>query len=64
MTDSVIQIKRSTTNATPTSLANGELAYSFASNNLFIGMPGTGVIKIGGASDVHKLDHALSLIHI
>ena len=46
MTDSVIQIKRSTTNATPTSLANGELAYSFASNNLFIGMPGTGVIKL------------------
>jgi hypothetical protein len=58
MTDSIIQIKRSSNTATPTSLANGELAYSYASNNLFIGMPGTGVIKIGGASDVHKLDHA------
>ena len=64
MTDSVIQIKRSTTNATPTSLANGELAYSFASNNLFIGMPGTGVIKIGGASDVHKLDHANGVLTV
>ena len=64
MTDSIIQIKRSTTNATPTSLANGELAYSFASNNLFIGMPDVGVIKIGGATDVHKLDHTPGVLTI
>ena len=64
MTDSVIQIKRSSNTATPTSLANGELAYSFASNNLFIGMPDQGVIKIGGASDVHKLDHANGVLTV
>ena len=64
MTDSIIQIKRSSTNATPSSLANGEIAYSFASNNFYIGMPGTGVIKIGGASDVHKLDHANGVLTV
>lgn len=35
--NSIIQIKRSQSTATPTSLANGELAYSFSSNKLFIG---------------------------
>jgi hypothetical protein len=64
MPDSIIQIKRSSTNATPTSLANGEIAYSFASNNFYIGMPDVGVIKIGGASDVHKLDHANGVLTV
>ena len=36
MPDSIIQIKRSSTNATPTSLANGEIAYSFLSNNFLL----------------------------
>lgn len=48
-----IQIKRSTTTATPASLAPGELAFSgnSQSNSLFIGEPGSGasVIRIGGA---------------
>ncbi len=35
-----ILIKRSTSTATPTALANGELAYSSNSNKLFIGRPG------------------------
>ena len=35
-----IQIKRSTSTATPTALANGELAYSANSNKLFVGRPG------------------------
>jgi len=35
-----IQIKRSTTTAVPTALANGELAYSSNGNKLFIGRPG------------------------
>jgi hypothetical protein len=35
-----IKIKRSTSTATPTSLAEGELAYSENSNNLFIGTSG------------------------
>ena len=64
MTDSIIQIKRSSANATPASLANGEIAYSFLSNNMFIGTPDSGVIKIGGASDVQKLDHAPGVLTI
>jgi len=35
-----ILIKRSSSTATPTSLANGELAYSSDSNKLFVGRPG------------------------
>lgn len=47
--------KRSTTEATPPSLIEGQQAYSFVSNNLFIGGPENTVIKIGGNSDVAKL---------
>jgi hypothetical protein len=43
-----IKIKRSTTTVTPTSLSEGELAYSEASNNLFIGTSGSNVANIGG----------------
>lgn len=45
-----IQIKRSTANAVVTGLANGELAFTQASNTLYIGAPdGTsGSIPIGG----------------
>ena len=58
MSNNVIQIKRSYANDTPVSLANGELAYSFTSNNLFIGSNSDSntVIKIGGASDVALLN--------
>jgi hypothetical protein len=49
-----IQIKRSAGTATPSSLAAGELAYSFNSDNLFIG-DGTTVITIGGEADHLKL---------
>ena len=55
-----MKIKRSTTTASPTSLANGELAYSANSNKLFIGRPGgtTGDIDaIGGKVYVDMLDH-------
>jgi len=52
MSNTVLQIKRSATTATPTSLANGELAYSgnSTSNSLFIGMPGDSntVTRIAG----------------
>lgn len=51
MSNTVIQIKRSTATATPPngSLAAGEQAYSYSSNTLFIGTPdGTGVIAVGG----------------
>lgn len=51
MSNTLIQIKRSTTTAIPPngSLSAGEQAYSYSSNTLFIGTPdGTGVIAIGG----------------
>ena len=44
-----IQIKRSVANAVVTGLANGELAFTQASNTLYIGAPdGSGSIPIGG----------------
>jgi hypothetical protein len=46
----LIQIKRSDTTATPTSLANGELAFSAASNVLFVGIKNTVVAVAGGRS--------------
>lgn len=56
----VIKIKRSSTTATPTTLAQGELAYSAegTSKKLFIGNPGTGdVTVIGGQYFTDMLDH-------
>ena len=47
-----ILIKRSLANVAPTSLMQGELAYSYASNTFFIGTSdGTDVIDIGGYRD-------------
>lgn len=51
MANTIIQIKRSTSSATPAngSLSAAELAYSYNSNRLFIGnTTGTGVVEIGG----------------
>lgn len=45
----LIQIKRSAGTATPTSLANGELAFSSVSDALFIGSPNGSIVAIGGA---------------
>ena len=56
MANSVIQIKRSNTEAQASNLAFGELAYSLVSNNLFIGTDSNTVIKIGGGSDVALLN--------
>lgn len=52
----LIQIKRSTTNATPDALTPGELAYSYldTSNSLFIGNTSVGgPIQIGGGKYVY-----------
>jgi len=49
------KILRSTTTATPASLAEGQLAYSELSGNLFIGTSGANLEKIGGNTDVLKL---------
>jgi len=55
----IIRIKRSTTTATPASLAQGELAYSESTGTgdgeLFIGIAGASLEKIGGFKDVTKL---------
>jgi hypothetical protein len=49
MANNKIQIKRSVANATVTGLSNGELAFTQASNTLWIGLPdGTGTAAIGG----------------
>ena len=56
MSNTVVQIKRSNTTATPANLVYGELAYSLVSNNLFIGTDANTVIKIGGGSDVALLN--------
>lgn len=52
-----IQIKRSSSSAAPTSLASGEIAYSFKSGTqkLYIG-DGSNVLAIGGKSYTDKLD--------
>jgi hypothetical protein len=43
-----IQILRSYANTSPSNLADGELAYSFVSNTLFIGDNSGDIIQIGG----------------
>ena len=45
-----IQIKRSTSNGVVSGLSNGELAFTQASNTLWIGLPdGSGVLRIAGS---------------
>ena len=54
-----ITIKQSSSTAAPTTLVNGELAYSSSSNKLWIGRPGgltSNVDAIGGKSFTDKLD--------
>jgi hypothetical protein len=51
-----IQIKRSLLSAAPASLAEGEMAYVFGTDTLYIGgAGGTNIIIIGGASTFAKL---------
>lgn len=53
-----IQIKRSSSTATPTSLSAGELAYSDSSDKLFIGQPSNNtVVPIGGKHYTDMLDN-------
>ena len=48
MANTVIQILRSYANTTPKTLNDGELAYSFVSNTLFIGSQYGQIVEIGG----------------
>lgn len=63
----IIQIKRSQTTSAPVTLANGELAYSFSSNKLFIGQTDTSnsavsVEYIGGKLLVDKVANLESVL--
>ena len=58
-TNTSILIKRSTTTGVPGSLKAGELAYSYASNTMFIGtIGGTGVVNVGGQYYTSTIDAA------
>lgn len=66
-TNPIITIKRSQSTDTPSSLANGELAYSFSSNKLFIGQTDTNsspvtVEYIGGKLVVDKVANLENII--
>ena len=54
----LIQINRSSSNAVPATLEEGELAYSYVSNTLFIGNTSNGVVNVGGQSYTNLLDNA------
>ena len=56
-----VQIKRSTTTATPPSLAAGELAWSETSKNLFIGESGNAITAIAGAGTFAKKADSLAI---
>lgn len=67
LSNTIIQIKRSQNTAKPTTLANGELAYAFSSNKLFIGQTNTAtdsvtVEYIGGKLLVDKVANLESII--
>ena len=55
MTDVVLVIKKSQTTNSPSSLVDGEIAYSHSSNKLFIGDSSTSVEYIGGKLLVEKV---------
>lgn len=54
----LVQIKRSTANSAPGSLLEGELAYSYVSNTLFIGDTASGVMNVGGKLYTDLIDNA------
>jgi len=62
MSNTHIQILRSRNVSTPSNLFDGELAYSFVSNTMFIGdYTGSGsnnIIKIGGEHYTNMIDNA------
>ena len=59
MANTNILIKRSDSVGKPGSLLAGELAYSYASNTIFIGSPtGNGVVNVGGQYYTSQVDNA------
>ena len=67
LSNTVIQIKRSQSTPAPSALANGELAYAFSSNKLFIGQTNASsdsvtVEYIGGKLLVDKVANLESIL--
>lgn len=61
MANTNILIKRSSSTSKPSSLAAGELGYSYLSNTLFLGTAaGNGVINVGGVYYTQAIDNATS----
>jgi len=59
--NTIIQIKRSSTTTIPSGLKAGELAYSYLSNTFFLGnSTGTGVVNVGGLLYTQTIDNATS----
>ena len=52
--NTIIQILRSYSNTSPTALSDGELAYSFVSNTLFIGERTGKIVPIGGLQYINN----------
>lgn len=62
----VIQIRTSNTNDTPANniLSSGELAFSYTSNNLFIGKSDNTAIQISSGDDIAKLNAGATIANI
>lgn len=61
--NTVIQILRSYANTKPSSLNDGELAFSFLSNTLFIGDNANNIIEIGGETFIaNTVNNIMDLI--
>ena len=65
--NTIIQIKRSQSTNTPPALANGELAYSFSSDKLFIGQTANSSVSptveyIGGKLIVDKVANLENIV--
>ena len=58
MSNTTIQILRSYANTTPRALNDGEMAYSFISNTMFIGDRTGEIIIVGGQVYANTIDNA------
>jgi len=64
MANTAIQILRSYSNVAPTTLADGELAYSFVANALYIGSNTGQIILIGGQAFANNIVVANAAISV
>ena len=61
MANTTIQILRSYVNTRPSSLDDGEMAYSFVSNTMFIGDRDGQIIQIGGLTTTQNVANSVVL---